>query len=69
MVTSLKYMIINGRTLKYKIYDVYKAEQNDISCVNQDTNNSKTITLITCDSINDNYRTIIKAKEISLKEE
>jgi LPXTG-site transpeptidase (sortase) family protein len=56
-------MIIIGKILEYSVYDIYKSEQTDISCTNQDTNGLKIITLITCDSINDNYRIIVKAKE------
>ncbi|MCI8519373.1 MAG: sortase [Clostridia bacterium] len=59
----------NNNTIKYEIYEVTRANQNDISCLNQDTDNSRIITLITCDSINDNYRIIVKAKEINSKEE
>jgi len=52
-----------GYSIEYKVYDIYKSEQNDLSCTNQNTDNLKVITLITCDNINDNFRTIIKAKE------
>lgn len=58
---------INGNTLDYKIYDIYKSTQTDLSSVNQDTNNLRVITLITCDNFNDNFRTVVKAKEISTK--
>ena len=32
--------------------------------MNQNTHNKKIITLVTCDSIDNNFRTIVKAKEI-----
>lgn len=57
-------MIIIGRLIKYSVYEIYKLEQNNLSCINQDTNNLRVVTLITCDSNNDNYRTIVKAKEL-----
>lgn len=53
-----------GNHLNYEVYDIYKLEQSDLSCISQDTNNLKIVTLITCDSINDNYRTVVKAKEV-----
>lgn len=50
----------------YIVYDVYKTLSTDLECINQDTNGEKIVTLITCDSINNNYRTIVKAKELAL---
>ena len=58
----------SSNTIKYEIYEVTRTDKNDISCLNQNTNNMRIITLITCDSINDNYRIIVKAKEINSKE-
>lgn len=55
---------IQGNTINYEVYDVYKTKQTDLSCINQDTNDLKIITLITCDSNNDSFRTIVKAREI-----
>ena len=57
----------NGNVIDYKIYDIYTLEQTDLSCINQNTNNLRIVTLITCDNINDNFRTIVKAKEIITK--
>ena len=45
------------------IYDIYKSNEKDLSCISQDTNNMKIITLITCDNIDNSKRVIIKAKE------
>lgn len=58
-----------NNVIKYEVYSIYKTEQSDTSCVNQDTKGSKIITLITCDSINDNIRIVVKAKEVKPKEE
>ena len=52
-----------GIVLEYKIYDIYKVKSSDISCTSQETNGLRIITLVTCDSLDDNYRTIVVAKE------
>ncbi len=57
-------MIIYGNTKNYEIYSVYKIKQTDMSCISQDTNNLKILTLITCDNLNDSFRIVVKAKEI-----
>lgn len=57
-------MMLLGRLIEYEIYDIYKAKQTDMSCISQDTRNLRVITLITCDSIDDSFRTVVKAKEI-----
>ena len=54
----------SGGSTEYIVYKVYKTLSNDISCINQNTNNSKIVTLVTCDTIDNHYRTIVKAKEI-----
>ena len=43
-------------------------EPNDLSCTSQDTNGLRIITLITCDTVNDSYRTVVKAEEIKYHE-
>ena len=53
----------NGISLDYIVYDFYVSSADDIRSINQDTNGEKIVTLITCDSIDNHYRTIIKAKE------
>ena len=53
---------LTGNKVSYKIYDKYETTYNDTSCLNQNTNNSKEITLITCNTIK-NTRHIIKANE------
>ena len=55
-------MMSHGRLISYVIYDKYETYYNDISCINQDTNNSRELTLVTCNNLNGN-RFIIKAKE------
>ena len=54
-----------GKILNYEVYDVSKVKPSDLSPTTQDTNNLRIITLVTCDTNNDNYRTIVKAKEIT----
>lgn len=48
--------------VEYKIYDIYKVEPDDVSCLSQDTNGKREVTLITC--TNDSKdRIIVKALE------
>lgn len=47
--------------LEYKIYDLYKVEPKDVSCLSQDTNGNKEITLITCTN-DSKKRIIVKAR-------
>ena len=53
-----------GNSVDYIIYNVYKTVYTDVGPLNQNTNNSRVITLITCDTLDNNYRTIVKAKEL-----
>lgn len=57
---------IYGNSYDYVVYNVYKTHSKDFECVNQNTNGNRIVTLVTCDSINNNYRIIVKAKELSL---
>lgn len=53
----------NNGKMEYEVYDIYKVKPKDVSCLNQDTNGKKEVTLITC--TNDSQkRIIIKAKEL-----
>ena len=52
-----------GNALDYIVYQVYTSSANDLDCTNQNTHNKKVVTLITCDSVDNKYRTIVKAKE------
>lgn len=53
---------LNGRKLDYTIYEKSEVEANDTTCISQDTNNSRIVTLITCNTLK-GTRVIIKAKE------
>lgn len=55
---------VSGNYIDYVVYDNYTANSKDLSPIRQDTNGLRIITLVTCDSFNNHYRTIIKAKEI-----
>lgn len=57
---------INGHPLDYLVYKIYTSNAKDTECMNQNTNNQKIITLVTCDSNNNAFRTIVKAKEFHI---
>lgn len=63
LVILLRFMIIVGNFINYAVYDVFKIKQDDLSPTIQDTNDLRIITLITCDSVNDSFRVVVKAKE------
>ncbi len=50
-------------SIDYVVYNVYTTTANDLECINQNTHNRRVVTLITCDSIDNHYRTIVKARE------
>lgn len=54
---------LNKNTVKYKIFDMYVIDPNDVSCVESIDPNKKEVTLITCTNGNKN-RLITKAREI-----
>lgn len=54
---------LNGNMIEYKIYEITQISADDLSCTNQNTNNTREITLITCNNLKGN-RICIKAKEI-----
>ena len=54
----------SNNSIDYVVYKIYTADSNDISCIDQNTNGKKILTLITCDSRDNNFRTIVKAKQI-----
>lgn len=54
---------LNNNCLNYSIYDKFEVETTDTSVLNQDTNNKKELTLITCNNKKKN-RFILKAKEM-----
>ena len=55
---------INGNNLTYKVSNIYEVEQDDFSCLNQDTNGTIELTLITCVKHQKNKRLIVKCKAI-----
>lgn len=48
--------------VEYKIYDIYKVDPEDVSCLDQETGETKEVTLITCTN-DSKQRTIVKARE------
>ena len=54
---------VYGDSIIYEIYDIYKTSPKDTSCLNQDTNSEKELTLITC-TAGATKRVILKAVEI-----
>lgn len=53
---------LSGNFLDYIIYDKLEVSADDTSCINQNTNNKKLVTLVTCNNLKGS-RLIIKAKE------
>lgn len=51
-----------GNKVEYAVYHKYETAENDMSCIDQATNGSKEITLVTCNNVTGN-RIILKAKE------
>lgn len=54
---------VYGDSTIYEIYDMYKTSPKDVSCLNQETNSEKEITLITC-TAGATKRIIVKAVEV-----
>lgn len=52
-----------GKEQEYTVYDKYEISPNDVSALNQNTNNKKEVTLITC-TIGAIKRLVVKAVEI-----
>ena len=50
-------------SVEYQIYDIYKVEPKDTSCLSQETNGKKEVTLITCTN-DSKKRIIVKAREL-----
>lgn len=51
--------------IEYKIYDIYQVNPEDISCLSQETNQKREVTLITCTN-DSKKRIIVKAREIEM---
>ncbi len=60
---KIKIYNLNNEYIEYSIYEKFEVEINNTSILNQNTNNKKEITLITCNNKNKN-RSIFKAKEM-----
>lgn len=54
---------LTGRVIKYKVYDEYIVEPDDVQCTSQLTGGKKEVTLITCTN-GGKQRRVIKATEI-----
>ena len=54
---------LTGRTIKYKIYDIFVTNPNDVTILETKDEASREVTLITCTNGN-KERLILKAKEI-----
>lgn len=52
-----------NREIKYQVYKSYKVYPNDISCLKQETNGEREVTLITC-TLGAIKRNIVKAVEV-----
>lgn len=53
----------NNKTLRYGVYKKYEVIPDDISCLDQDTNGKKEVTLITCTN-DSKMRVIVKARAL-----
>lgn len=53
---------LNGNFINYAIYKIQEVPANDTSCMNQNTNNLREVTLVTCNTIK-GTRIVLKAKE------
>lgn len=49
--------------VEYEIYDLYKVQPNDVSCLSQETQGRREVTLITC-TIDSKERIIVKGREL-----
>ena len=54
---------IDGKVVKYSVYDKYTVEPTDTSCTSQLTNGRREITLITCSNYG-TQRLVVKAREV-----
>ena len=55
---------IAGKGIDYEVYDIFRIKPDETQCLSQDTDGRKVVTLITCNSVNDSFRTIVKAREV-----
>ena len=56
---------LSGKTVTYKVYKKYEVKETDTSCVDQNTDGKREVTLITCTKeVNSKRRVIVKAREV-----
>ena len=60
---EIKIYDLNGKSINYKIYEIYETKPDDTSCTFQDTGGLRLVTLLTCNNVN-GKRLVIHAKEI-----
>lgn len=53
---------LNGKMLKYIVFNKYETNSDDVSCTDQNTNGQRIITLLTCNNVN-GKRLVVVAKE------
>lgn len=56
---------LNGNKIDYNIYSKSDLPANDTSCLSQNTNSLREITLVTCNTVKGN-RTVLKAKQTAI---
>jgi len=61
----IKIYDLSGNKIDYLVYTISELSANDTSCLNQNTNFSREITLVTCNTVKGN-RIVIKAKETAI---
>ena len=49
--------------VEYEVYELYRVTPEDVSCLSQETNERKEVTLITCTN-DSKKRIIVKAREV-----
>ncbi len=54
---------LSGKTLQYKVYDIYTVDPSDTSCTSQLTQGKKEVTLITCTD-DTKQRVVVKCTEV-----
>lgn len=59
---TIKIFDLKGNCMEYEIFNKYEISPIDTSCTNQNTNNQRIVTLVTCNNVN-GKRLIIQAKE------
>ncbi len=53
----------NVGRIEYEVYEFYRVSPNDVSCLSQETNGKREVTLITCTN-DSKKRIIVKGKEV-----